>query len=101
MKKTITHQWSLLAYTLGLSICLFSCKKEHIDVPGNGNPSSTEKKLVIRFNHYAGDSMHYDNKGRISESWMGANYGTYYEYSSPTEVIIKNMDRVNMKLISK
>lgn len=96
MKKIITRPNRLALIGLALVTLILSCKKDRdgITDPINVPPG---QKLVMTYNKYAGDSIHYDSKGRIVESWINTIHGTYYEYPYVGEIVVKSKNRLTDK----
>jgi hypothetical protein len=97
MKRTITRPNRIAGLALVVSLFLLSCNKDN---EGNSN-NKPYTKLVITYNKYAGDSMHYDSKGRVTEQWVDMPFPTLYEYPSPNEVIVKSITRSTGKVNNK
>jgi hypothetical protein len=81
---------------LALVTLLLSCKKDR-DGIGDPNDIPPGQELVMTYNKYAGDSIHYDSKGRIVESWINTIHGTYYEYPYVGEIVVRSKNRVTDK----
>lgn len=94
MKKTITRPNRLAAIVLLATLFLLSCSKDN----GEYDSKKPYAKLVISYNKYAGDSTHYDSKGRVTEQWVDMPYPTLYEYPSANEVVIKSITRSDGKV---
>lgn len=97
MKKTITRPNRIAVLALLVASFLLSCNKDN-DGGSNNKPYT---KLVISYNKYAGDSMHYDSKGRVTEQWVDMPYPTLYEYPSANEVVVKSITRSTGKVNNK
>jgi YD repeat-containing protein len=97
MKRTITRPNRIAVLTLFVTLFLLSCNKDN-EGSSNNKPYN---KLVISYNKYAGDSMHYDSKGRVTEQWVDMPYPTLYEYPSVNEVVVKSITRSTGKVNNK
>jgi hypothetical protein len=97
MKKIVTRPNRVAALALAVTLFLLSCNKDN-DSYSNSKPYT---KLAISYNKYAGDSIHYDSKGRVTEQWVDMPYPTLYEYPSANEVMIKSITRASGKVNNK
>lgn len=105
MTQKLNQTRRLAGLALLAAIFLFSCKKS-ADISSEPNLESAAakapaRKMVMSYNKYAGDSIEYDTKGRVKETWVGNPYGTIHEYPSANQVIVKNIDRINNKVTAQ